>query len=105
MDRELLASLNTTELIACAEAQGLGILSRSLSRERLIRIVGGEEESDEDDLSGTYGVREATAKLIQQYRDRITLPISKGGKTCNGDCPSYGCPEVIDIHCHRRIGR
>ena len=97
--------LNLTELLACAEAQGLGTLSRALPRRKLEKLVDGEMEPVEADLSGTLQIREHTQHLIEKYRQQVTLPTSKGGKPCNGRCTEYGCPEVIAVNCFLRMGK
>jgi hypothetical protein len=105
MDEELtiLMEMNKTELLLCAEAQGLGTLSRSLSIERLVALVHGAEEPGDDDYCGSTMLRQATRAFVEAYRDRVTLPLSTGGKVCSGDCLNYGCPSAIAINCSKAL--
>jgi len=97
--------MNLTELLACAEAQQLGVLRRSIPRKRLERIVEGEESPRDSDECSTMDLRKATTRFVARYRDRITLPISAGGVECSGDCTSHGCPAAIAINCNHDIKR
>jgi hypothetical protein len=97
--------MNITELLTCAEGQGLGILSRGLGRKRLIELVFGDDEPQEEELCGTVPIRDRVTYFIRKYRRQITLPPSAGGKPCDGDCTSYGCPTVISINCSRNMSK
>ena len=105
MDEELtiLMEMNKTELLLCAEAQGLGILSRGLPIDRLVALVRGEEEPGDGDYCGTVPLRTETAAFVRAYRDRVTLPLSTGGKVCSGDCATYGCPGAIAANCSKAL--
>jgi hypothetical protein len=107
MDEEIaeLLNMNTTELLSIARDLELGILSRSLPRERLAALVAGAVEVTEDDICSTLELRKKTSKFIHRYRDRVLLPTSIGGKPCDGNCPTYGCPSVIAVKCAGDLAR
>lgn len=96
--------INVTELVTCADSQGLGVLSRGLGKKRLKKIVEGEEP-EEADLCGTTSLRERTTYFIRKYRRQITLPPSVGGSPCDGDCRTYGCPSIVAINCSRNMSK
>lgn len=104
-DTQFLEDLNISELLECARLQGLGVLSRGIPRDRLLRIVSGEEEPTKSDLCGSLVIRKRTEKFISNYHSRATLPVSVGGKPCNGKCSSFGCPTAVALNCSAAMTR
>ena len=104
MDKET-KLINVTELITCADDQGLGVLSRGVGKKRLQAIVIDGKEPTEADLCGTTPLRERTTYFIRKYQRQITLPPAVGGGPCSGDCRTYGCPAIVAINCSRNMSK
>lgn len=91
-DRNILDSLNRTELVELARSCGLGNIGRAYSRSLLAEMLVEGEYVDPDKLQRW---RTAMERHIKKNKNRLRSQLPG----CNGQCTTYGCPDLIVTRC------
>lgn len=93
-DDELLRC-SQTELLQIARRQGLPPLRRSLSKERIVEIVTGNDIFRPEEVAGTINSRVA----LQQYITKHWGVVRSQLPGCDGKCTTYPCSEGRHAMC------
>lgn len=95
---EVLRSMNRSELVQIARADGAGNVPRDASTRDLVDVVLTGEGAEPDALDER---RDLMEKHITRNRGRLLSQLPG----CTGKCVTYGCPDLIVMRCWKAFSR
>jgi len=90
--RAVLEKMNRSELVQLARSAGLGNVSRDRTVAVLVQELLADEGEGPDALEERRKLLEAH---IKRHRSRLLSQLPG----CNGQCTTYGCPDLIVTRC------